>query len=67
MRDSIIALTLNGWGVGKPSHSKGFTLAEVLITLGIIGVVATMEVLHLMSAEKCIYLMLPQPAVKMVR
>lgn len=54
-------------GGGKPSHSKGFTLAEILITLGIIGVVATMEVLHLMSAEKCIYLMIPQPAVKMVR
>lgn len=29
-------------GGGKPSHSKGFTLAEVLITLGIIGVVAAM-------------------------
>ena len=29
-------------GGGKPSHSKGFTLAEILITLGIIGVVAAM-------------------------
>jgi prepilin-type N-terminal cleavage/methylation domain-containing protein len=32
---------LLGGGV-KPAHSNGFTLAEVLITLGIIGVVAAM-------------------------
>ncbi len=33
---------MNTGGGVKSSHSKGFTLAEVLITLGIIGVVAAM-------------------------
>ena len=28
----------------KHSHSKGFTLAEVLVTLGIIGVVSAMTI-----------------------
>lgn len=37
-----------GGGV-KPSRSKGFTLAEVLITLGIIGVVAAMTLPALMQ------------------
>ena len=39
------------WGVTSKNYSKwGFTLAEVLITLGIIGVVAAMTVPSLMSA-----------------
>ena len=33
----------------KHSHSKGFTLAEVLVTLGIIGVVAAMTMPTLVS------------------
>lgn len=35
-------LARRGEGVLKHSHNQGFTLAEVLITLGIIGVVAAL-------------------------
>lgn len=37
----VIALNTNGGG-GKPACRKGFTLAEVLITLGLIGIIAAM-------------------------
>lgn len=36
----------------KLSHSQGFTLAEVLITLGIIGVVAALTIPNLVANHR---------------
>lgn len=43
--------SLNFWGL-KGMQRRGFTLAEVLITLGIIGVVAAMTVPNLIQSTK---------------
>lgn len=42
MEETLIMTKFLTEGGGKTAHRKGFTLAEVLITLGIIGIVAAM-------------------------
>lgn len=49
MLKKLVLLLQNIWGGVKPNHRKAFTLAEVLITLGIIGVVAAMTIPNLIA------------------
>ena len=45
-------LARRGEGALKHSHNQGFTLAEVLITLGIIGVVAALTIPNLVANHR---------------
>ena len=52
MADGTARSSSGGGNSLKPSHNQGFTLAEVLITLGIIGVVAAMTMPSLIQHHR---------------